>query len=306
MKKILITPRSITKDGHPSLDRLKKAGFEVVFCTAGKQPSEDELISLLPGCIGYLAGVEKITAKVLQAATDLKVISRNGVGVDNVDLIAAKELNIEVCKTAGANARGVAELAISLMFAATRSIPFADEKLKNGAWERRLGFEIKDKTLGIVGCGRIGKEVACMALALGMNVIAYDPFSNDFFTPSSNFRYAGLDELIANSDIITLHIPKNPDPKPFVGPDFIEKAKQGVYIINTARGELIDDNAMIKALNNGKVSGFATDVFRTEPPEDRNLVNHDRVITTPHIGGFTDESVDRAMNCAVDNLLRNL
>ncbi|MCK9413535.1 MAG: phosphoglycerate dehydrogenase [Prolixibacteraceae bacterium] len=306
MKKILITPRSITKDGHPSLDRLRNAGYELAFCTPGKQPSENELINILPGCSGYLAGVEKISAKVLSAASGLRVISRNGVGVDNIDLNAAKALNIEICKTEGANARGVAELTISLIFAITRSIPFADGKLKEGQWERRLGIEIKGRTLGIIGCGRIGKEVACLALGLGMNVIAFDPFINDFFTPAANFRYAELDELLANSDIISLHIPAGKDGKPFVNDSLIQKIKKRVFLINTARGELIDDDALIQALDAGIIMGYATDVFRTEPPGDNILVKHKRVITTPHIGGFTEESVDKAMNGAVDNLLKYL
>jgi len=306
MKKILVTPRSITKEGHPSLDRLRNAGYELVFCSPGKQPSEDELINILPGCSGYLAGVEKVSAKVLSAAPGLQVISRNGVGVDNIDLKVARELNIVICKTDGANARGVAELTMSLIFAITRSISFADEKLKEGQWERRLGIEIKGKTLGIIGCGRIGKEVACLALGLGMNVIAFDPYINDFFTPAANFRYAELDDLLAISDIISLHIPANSDGKPFVDDPFIQKLKKGVFIINTARGELIDDDAMIRALDTGIVKGYATDVFRTEPPGDNILVKHNRVIATPHIGGFTEESVDRAMNGAVDNLLKYL
>lgn len=306
MGKILITPRSVTKDGHPSLDRLRNAGYELVFCSPGKQPSEEELINILPGCSGYLAGVEKISAKVLHTAVGLEVISRNGVGIDNIDLKAARDLNITICKTEGANARGVAELTMSLIFAITRSIPFADGKLKDGQWERRLGIEIKGETLGIIGCGRIGKEVACLALGMGMNVIAFDPFINDFFTPAANFRYTGLDELLAKSDIISLHIPASADGKPFVDDSFIQKVKKGVYMINTARGELIDEDAMIRALNTGIIKGFATDVFRTEPPVDNILVKHDRVIATPHIGGFTAESVDRAMSGAVDNLLKNL
>lgn len=306
MEKILITPRSITKDGHPSLDRLRSAGYELVFCMPGKQPSEGELMNLLPGCCGYLAGVEKISAEVLTAARGLRVISRNGVGIDNIDLKAARDLKITICKTEGANARGVAELTISLIFAITRSIPFVDGKLKEGQWERRLGIEIQGETLGIIGCGRIGKEVACLALGMGMNVIAFDPFINDFFTPATNFRYAGLDELLAKSDIISLHIPASADSKPLVDDSLIRKMKKGVYLINTARGELIDDEAIIQALDTGIIKGFATDVFRTEPPVNNKLVKHDKVITTPHIGGFTLESVDRAMNGAVDNLLKYL
>ncbi len=303
MKKILVTPRSITKDGHPALNRLRNAGYEIVFCSPGKQPSEEELINILPGCCGYLAGVEKISANVLSAANGLEVISRNGVGTDNIDLKAAQNLNIRICKTEGANARGAAELTMSLIFAITRSIPFSDGKLKEGQWERRLGIEIKGKTLGLIGCGRIGKEVACMALGMGMYVIAFDLFTNDNFTLSENFQYAGMKELLAKSDIISLHIPAPEDGAPLVDKSFIWGMKKGAYIINTARGELINDEAMIEALDSGIISGLATDVFRNEPPVDTRIVKHNKVIATPHIGGFTRESVDRAVDGAVDNLL---
>jgi D-3-phosphoglycerate dehydrogenase / 2-oxoglutarate reductase len=306
MNKILVTPRSVTKNGHPSLARLQNTGYEVVFCTPGVQPSEEELINILPDCIGYLAGVEKISSKALAVAKDLKVISRNGVGIDNIDIETAKRLNITVCKTDGANARGVAELAISLILAITRSIPFSDEKLKEGKWERRKGIEIKGKTLGLIGCGRIGKEVACLALGIGMNVIAYDPYVNDFFTPSDKFSYVDLNELLAQSEIISLHIPASGNGEPLIDNSFIEKVRREVYIINTARGELVDDDVMIEALNQGIVSGFATDVFRNEPPQDTRLLKHNKVISTPHIGGFTTESVDRAMEGAVNNILETL
>lgn len=303
MNKILVTPRSVSKNGHPSLSRLQSAGYEVVFCTPGAQPSEGELIDILPRCVGYLAGVEKISAKALEASKDLKVISRNGVGVDNIDLEAAKRLNIAVCKTGGANARGVAELAISLILSITRSIPYSDERLKEGKWERRKGIEIKGKTLGLIGCGRIGKEVACLALGMGMDVVAYDPYINDFFTPSDKFSYVDLDELLSRSDIISLHIPASGNGKPLVDSSFLGKVKKGAYLINTARGELIDDDSVIEALSQGIISGLATDVFRNEPPLDTRLLKHDKVISTPHIGGFTTESVDRAMDGAVNNIL---
>lgn len=306
MKKVLVTPRSVTKNGHPSLARLQNAGYEVVFSTPGIQPSEEELINTLPRCVGYLAGVEKISSKVLDAAKDLKVISRNGVGIDNIDLEAAKKLGITICKTGGANARGVAELTISLILAITRSIPFSDEKLKEGKWERRKGIEIKGKTLGLIGCGRIGKEVACLALGMGMNVVAYDPYVNNFFTPSDKFSYVDLGELLTHSDIISLHIPAQENGEPLINKSFIGKVKKGTYIINTARGELIDDDTMIEALDQDIVSGFATDVFRNEPPLDTRLLKHDKVISTPHIGGFTTESVDRAIDSAVNNILEEL
>jgi phosphoglycerate dehydrogenase-like enzyme len=157
MGKVLISPRSLTRDGHPALDLLKEAGHEVVFCTPGKQPSEEELLRLLPGCVGFLAGVETISEKALESAKDLKVISRNGTGVDNIDLEAAERLGIAICKTEGANAKGVAELTIGLMYALARFLPLHDAKMKNETWERKKGIELEGRVLGLVGCGQIGK-----------------------------------------------------------------------------------------------------------------------------------------------------
>ncbi len=304
MQKILITPRSLTKSGHPALDKLSERGYELVFSTPGRQPSEDEIIGLLPGCVGYLAGVERISSNVLESAKDLKVISRNGTGIDNIDLESAKRLNIRICSTQGANARGVAELAIGLMFSLVRSIPSQDEKMKEGVWERIRGIELEDRVLGLIGCGQIGQHVALLALGLGMRVLAYDP--DPSFSPSEKFQYVSLDELLPQSDIISLHRPAPLSGKPFVTAEVIERMKKGVYLINTARASLLDENAVLEGLDSNHIAGLAIDVYEKEPPDDFRLVKHDHVIAAPHVGGFTKESVLRATSQAVDNLINNL
>jgi len=304
MQKILITPRSLTKSGHPALDKLSERGYELVFSTPGRQPSEDEIIGLLPGCVGYLAGVERISSNVLESAKDLKVISRNGTGIDNIDLESAKRLNIRICSTQGANARGVAELAIGLMFSLVRSIPSQDEKMKEGVWERIRGIEVEDRVLGLIGCGQIGQHVTLLALGLGMRVLAYDP--DPSFSPSEKFQYVSLDELLPQSDIISLHRPAPLSGKPFVTAEVIERMKKGVYLINTARASLLDENAVLEGLDSNHIAGLAIDVYEKEPPDDFRLVKHDHVIAAPHVGGFTKESVLRATSQAVDNLINNL
>jgi D-3-phosphoglycerate dehydrogenase / 2-oxoglutarate reductase len=301
--KILITPRSLTKEGHPDLRRLTEAGYELVFSLPGKQPGEEELLRLLPGCAGYLAGVEPVTARVLEAAQGLRAISRNGTGVDNIDLEAAKRLGIAVLRAEGANARGVAEFAVGLMFALARSVPFSDHVLKRGEWERRKGMELLGKTLGVVGCGRIGRQVAEMALGLGMQVVAYDLLPDPMFQPSSQFRYSSLDALLASADVLTLHAPPLPGSRPLLDSTALAKTRRGVLIINTARHDLIDPDALLTALDSGQVAGAAIDVFDREPPAGSPLAAHDRVIATPHVGGFTEESVGRSVGAAVTNLL---
>ncbi|MBI9106192.1 MAG: phosphoglycerate dehydrogenase [Spirochaetales bacterium] len=304
MEKILVTPRSLSNNGHPALENLREAGYEVVFAAPGKQPTEEELKAILPECCGYLAGVEPVGGDLLRSCAKLKVISRNGVGVDNVDLDAAGEMGISVEKAAGTNSRGVAELAITLMLSGVRSVPFSSGQIKAGGWERRKGFEVEGRTLGLIGCGQIGKYTTKMALGLDMKVLAYDLYPDESFNPSPDFRYASVEEIFASADIISLHCP--PSDKPLIDSAGLSSMKDGVLLVNTARSGLIDEDAVLDALGSGKLFGYATDVFPKEPPEMSALIAHERVITTPHIGGFTVESVDRATQTAVDNILRVL
>jgi D-3-phosphoglycerate dehydrogenase / 2-oxoglutarate reductase len=306
MKKILVTPRSLTRNGHPRLRALEQAGYEIVFSTPGCFPSETELLERVPGCVGYLAGVEEISELVLDAATDLKVISRNGTGVDSIDLAAAARNGIQICRAEGANAQGVAELTLAHMLAVARSVPFCDHKMKRQEWQRRKGFELEGRTLGIVGCGKIGRRVSRFALSFGMRVVAFDPYPHRAFAPGGAFAYATFDEVVARADILSLHCPANADGTPLIGPDVLERMKSGAFIVNTARGSLLDADAVLDALDSGKLAGVTLDAFEPEPPCDWRLVVHERVVATPHIGGYTAESVDRAVGTAVDNLLAAL
>lgn len=298
--RILITPRSLTKGGHPSLDRLRAAGYEVSFCAAGKSPTEEELVALLPGCVGWLAGVEPISARALEAARDLKVISRNGTGVDNIDLAATQKHGIRIRRAEGANARGVAELAIGLMLALARAIPASDRAIKNGRWERQAGFELKGKTLGVIGAGRIGQLVAKMAAGLDMRVVAHD------VVPTAGLTMLPLEEVFATANVISLHCPPLPDGRAVVDAAALARMKRGALLVNTARAGLLDEGAVLAALESGQLGGLASDVLEGEPPANRRLAEHPRVIVTPHAGALTRESVDRAVSIAVDNLLDEL
>jgi len=304
MKKILVTPRSLTKGGEPALDLLTGEGFEIVFSTPGSMPQEDELIRLLPGCVGYLAGVEPISAKVLETAADLKVISRNGTGINTIDLQAAQRLNIEIMRAEGANARGVAELTIGLILGLIRSIPFCDTRMKREMWERRKGLELQGRTLGLIGCGKIGQLVSQLALVFAMEVLAYDAFPDLQFAPGPNFRFAALEEVLASSDIISFHCPEQADGHAILDRERLSRLKPGVFVVNTARASLIDEAGVLEGLIEGRIAGLALDVYDSEPPDTGPLLTHDRVIATPHIGGYTTESVSRATLAAVENLLK--
>lgn len=307
MNKILVTPRSISANGHPALAKLQTAGYEVVFCAPGVQPSEQDLLAALPGCVGMLAGVEPITATVLEAAGRLKAISRNGVGVNSIDLDAAARRNIKILNTPGANARGVAELTWGLLLAMVRAIPFGDAAFKAQTWKRKKGIELADKTLGLIGCGSIGKLVAGYGLAFGMKVLAFDPYKDESFKPSEAFGYvASINDLLTQSDVISLHCPPAKDGTLLIDAPALAAMKKGVYLVNTARTELLDEKAVCDALDSEQIAALGLDVFSPEPPDDWTLASHPRVVATAHVGGFTHESVDRAVEMAVDNLLAYL
>jgi D-3-phosphoglycerate dehydrogenase / 2-oxoglutarate reductase len=303
MGRILVTPRSLTKGGDPALELLKQAGYELVFCTPGKAPDEEELLGLVPGCVGWLAGVEKITERVLAAGRELRAISRNGTGVDTIDLAACEKRRIAVLRAEGANARGVAELALALLLALARSLAFGDAKLKAGGWERRMGMELEGKVLGLVGCGRIGKLVARFALGMDMRVAAYDAYPDRSFAPGAGFRFTVLEEVLSGSHAVSLHCPHKPGDKPLIDGAAVSRMMKGALLVNTARAGLVDEKAVLDGLSSGGLGGYGVDVFEKEPPDPSPLFSHDRVITCAHVGGFTNESVARATRVAVDNLL---
>jgi phosphoglycerate dehydrogenase-like enzyme len=226
--------------------------------------------------------------------------------VDNVDLETAHSLGIQVLRAEGTNARGVAELTLGLMLSLVRSIPFSDERIKQGGWERSLGTELADRTLGLLGCGRIGRLVAERALAFEMRVLAHDPFPLPEFKPGGDFEFASLEALWTQADILSLHCPPLKGNRPLLDQASISQLKKGVYLINTARAGLWDEAAVLSGLESGQIAGVALDVFPEEPPRDLRLAQHPKVIALPHCGGYTRESVDRAISVAVDNLLQGL
>ena len=274
-------------------------------CTPGKSPGEEELIRLLPGCIGWLAGVEKISDQVLARAPDLRAISRNGTGVDSIDLAACERRGISVLRAEGANARGVAELTLALMLSLLRSIPWSDARMKAGGWERRQGAELEGRTLGVIGTGRIGKLVTRFALALDMKVVGYDAYPDSAYAPSG-FSYVNLEDLLSQADIVTLHCPHSPGEKPLIDRRTLALMKKDARLINTARAGLVEDAAVLEALAAGKLAGYAVDAYDKEPPDASPLLAHERVISTAHIGAYTAESVSKATRAAVDNLLAAL
>lgn len=241
-------------------------------------------------------GATRVTSTVMDAASRLKVIGRAGVGVDNIDLEAAKKRNITVVNAPASTTVAVAELAMGLLLAVARDIPRADASMKGGQWVKKQfeGAELNGKTLGIIGFGRIGIEVARRANAFGMSVIIYDPNASEHELEHGNAEPVSLQDLYAWSDFISLHLPLNVHTRDLIGPMAFSQMRDGVRIVSTARGGIIDETALLAALNSGKVAGAALDVFEKEPPGLTDLVAHPRLIATPHIGAQTGEAQSRA------------
>lgn len=234
----------------------------------------------------------KITREVIEAGKKLKAIGRAGVGLDNIDVEAAKAKGIEVYNAPESLTISVAELAIGLMIAISRHIPYADRAMRGGRWEKKkcVGMELYGKTLGLIGFGRIGREVSLRAHALGMKVLAYDPAITVEDTREYNAELVDLDRLLSHSDIVSLHIPANDKTKGFMNKERLGRMKKNAYLVNTARGAVVDEKALVDALKNGVIKGAALDVFEKEPLEGSELVCLDNVILTPHIASGTEDA----------------
>ena len=237
----------------------------------------------------------QMTAEVIDAAKSLKVIGRAGVGVDNVDLQAATRRGVLVMNSPGGNTVSTAELAVALMLGLSRNLAPADASMKTGTWDRKTfaGVELFGKRLGVVGFGRVGREVAARGRAFGMEVQAFDPFVAPAMAEKAHVTLRSLDELLQTSDYISLHTTLTPETKHLIGKDSLAKVKAGVRIVNAARGELIDDEALLAALDSGRVAGAALDVHAQEPPKDWRLAKHPKVLALPHLGASTKEAQER-------------
>jgi D-3-phosphoglycerate dehydrogenase len=237
----------------------------------------------------------RITAEVLEAAANLKIVGRPGVGVDNVDLEAATRRGVVVMNSPQGNMVSTAELALALLFALARPLAAADAAMKQEKWDRKSfsGVELDGKRLGVIGFGRIGREVAVRARALGMDVVAYDPFVAAAVAETLGVKLLELDELLAGCDFLTLHTTLSKETRHLIGRQALARVKPGVRIVNAARGELIDEAALLEALDSGRVAAAGLDVFSSEPPTDWRLARHPRVVATPHLGAATGEAQER-------------
>lgn len=303
--KILVTPTSLCKTPDaPVLDSLRQFAEEIVFSPYGHPLTEAELLPLLDGVDGYLAGLDWITDSVVrQMPPSLKVISRYGVGYERVAVQAAAERGIVVTCTPGANAESVADMTFALLLAVARDIPALDRRLRAQEWPRTVGVELFGKKIGILGLGAIGKRVARRAGGFSMSVLAYDPYIDAVYAASHEIQVCTLHNLLEQSDFISLNLPLNEQTRNILDAAAFARMKPGVIIVNTARGGLIDEDAACAALAAGRIGGLGLDAFEKEPPGHSPLFEMEHVVVSPHAGAHTREAVDRMAQMAIQNLI---
>jgi len=305
--KILVTPVPLGETSKsPSLQRLRDFASEIVFNPEARPLTESELIPLLSGCDGCIAGLDYFTANVIESAKNLKVISRFGVGYDRIDAEAARRKNIAVCNTPGANAKAVADHTFALLLSAARDVHTLDRKTKAGQWPKSSGIELTNKNLGILGLGSIGKEVAIRARGFSMNVFAYDPVIDNDFVKTNNIISTDFDTVIREADFLTLHMPLTPETKYVISSDVFKVMKKGAFLLNTARGALIDNAAAYEFLSSGHLGGFGLDVYEDEPPPRLPFFDLENVVLTPHVSANTEEAKENMARMSVQNLIEVL
>lgn len=286
---VLVTPTSYGQHDPRLKTDLEGQVGRVTYNPTGKPLSAAQLAELLPGVDGYIAGLDTIDAAALDAADSLRVIARYGVGVDNVDLKAARERGIVVTNTPGANARSVAELAVELILLLARPVIQAATETRAGGWPRLPGISLEGKTVGLIGFGAIGRQVARLLGGFDCRILVVDPAVDGETAAAAGVERVSLDRLLAESDFVSLHVPVMPETNRLVDAAFLARMKSGASLINTARGELVDETALYDALTSGRLRGAALDAFAVEPPGAANpLLALPTVIPTPHMGAHTD------------------
>ncbi|MBU2702731.1 D-3-phosphoglycerate dehydrogenase [Sporomusaceae bacterium BoRhaA] len=297
MGKVLITARSVAafEDG-PAL--LESAGHEVIRCVGKGGWSEEEMIRHIKGMDAAIIGLDPISAKVIEAGLpSLKIVARNGVGVNNVDVDAARKAGVAVTLALGGNTISVCELVFGLMISLARSIPAQAFAVRQGRWERMLGHELYGKVLGVIGTGNIGGEVIKRAHFFGMKIVAYDPVPRQELCQEYGVTYLRQEQVIGQADFLTLHVPAAMSTNHMMNKEVFGAMKPTGFLINTARGILVQENDLYEALQHGMIAGYGTDTLTQEPPQSNHpLFSLANVIVTPHCGAYTTEA---AIECSV-------
>ena len=304
-KKVLTSPSSFGQIDSAPINLLEENGYEVINNPYGRKLTENEVIDLAQNCIGIVAGVEPITRTVLDKLPELRCISRVGVGIDNIDLNYTKKRQVQVLTTPDGPTQSVTELTLGMTLSLLRQIPQANSNMKSKLWKKQTGFLLLGKVIGVVGLGRIGRAVSKMFSGLGNQVIGFDINPDIAWATDNNITLKNMKELVAESDIVSLHIPNNKDGTPVFDKELLSLMKNNSFLINLSRGGVVDENALFTRLDNGDLTGAAIDVFQEEPYYGK-LNELDNVVLTPHIGSYAREGKLQMEIDAANNLINAL
>jgi D-3-phosphoglycerate dehydrogenase len=303
--KVLVTPRSYGKEEPALFDQLAGAGFEVVRNTTGGILTKPQMMELIAPCAGVVVGVDPLDAEVIAAAPHLRAIAKYGVGVDNIDLEAAKARGIKVSRTVGANASAVADYALALMLALSRKLLLIDRRCRQGDWSKITTLDVTGATLGLIGLGAIGKLVAKRAQGFDMKVLAYDVVWDEDYAGANGIEYAQPERILREADFVSLHLPLLPSTENFIGEKELAMMKPTAVLINTARGGLVDEAALLKALQNGAIGGAGLDAFREEPPAPEWFAL-ENVVLGAHCAASTRGASLMMGRMATENLIKDM
>ena len=299
--KVAVTSRSFSK--HEGLrNELLKRYPETDFNDSGESLSGQRLVEFLSGHTKAITALETLDEPILKQLPELQVISKYGVGLDMLDLTTMSSLGKKLGWTSGVNRRSVSELALSFMIASLRHLPYSQKEIFAGRYRQIQGRELTGKTVGIIGCGNIGKDLVKILKPFNCQILVNDIVSNAEFLLNNKILAVSKEELLSNSDLVTLHVPLNDSTRGMIGTEELKLMKQNSVLINTARGWLVDETALLNGLKNGKPGVAAFDVLAQEPPENYELINHDHFFVSPHIGGSTEESIWAMGKAAIDGL----
>lgn len=304
--KVLTTPRSYGKTNPEFFDMLASKGIEVVKNETGGILDKETIKALIADCDGVILGVDPMDAEVIAAAPKLKAIAKYGVGVDNIDMDAAKARGIAVSRAVGANSEAVADYAMALILAVARKTVTIDSRCRQGDWKKITTRDVSHATLGLLGFGAIGKNVARRAQGFGMTVLAHDPYWDEVYAAANGITRATPEEIYDRCDVISLHLPLLPETKNFIGAAELNRMKKDVILVNTARGGLIDETALLDALETGSIYGAGIDAFAEEPPEDPRWMTLENVVLGSHCAASTAGASYGMGLIATENLIRDL
>lgn len=303
MIKIVSSSPTFGKYSNEPVALLQSKGYELKIVSRDITTDEEEFGKALKEADALIVGVEKVTSVVLEQATKLKVIAKHGVGVDNIDLEAAEKRNIVVTNAPGTNRHAVADMVFGLFLSVARSIPVANQEIKTNHWPRFVGNEIYQKTIGVIGTGKIGKEVIRRAQGFNMRVLCYDHYPAVDIELKGFGKYVSLQELIQKSDFITIHTDLNRESTSLIGKNEFMLMKKSAFLVNTARGGIVDEYALYQALKNGEIKGAALDVFEQEPLQGSPLLGLPNFVATPHLAGYTEEALREVGMLTAQNVI---